>query len=277
MREVQVRMSRDCDLKTINSLGVKIKDLEDAVLLEYEKYRILFTKRSIDAKKKSDLADLSDRLGFDLDKIYYNKQVHSSKVRLIRDSFENHEAEFYSDDTRIFEADSLVTGIGDISLLVFTADCVPIVLLDTKKEIIANIHAGWRGTYSNIVANTLECMKNNFDTKVSDVVAIIGPSIRSCCYEVGDDLVEKFRELVKNTSFAYDFDECFRVHEGRSFINLQKINEVLLKDFGVEQEKILDMGICTSCENEKFFSYRLDDKTLSRIGTLVYKIKQIQI
>lgn len=277
-KDIKIEEDIDIEEERIDLYGVSdieknmdIRDLEDSILVDYKNFRLIFTKRSIDAKKKSDLDGLSKKFGFSLDKLGYNRQIHSSKVRLIDEDFVNLETDFYSEQSNVPEADALVTDIEKLALLVFTADCVPVVLLDPKKGVIANIHAGWRGSYSNIVRNSLICMKENYGIDFSDVVAVIGPSIGSCCYEVGKDLIEKFRQLIKSFPCNYDFEKCYRVDRGSYYLDLQNINEILLRNSGVKQENIVNLGICTSCKNEEYYSYRLDDKTSSRIGTIVFR------
>ena len=158
----------------------------------------------------------------------------------------------------------MITNIPDVPLMIYTADCVPIVLVDTKRKVIADIHAGWRGTYAEIVVKTIKSMLNNFGSNPEDIVAIIGPAIGPCCYEVSEDLVDKFNTIVTNKDFKF-----YIIKEDRFHIDLTKINSYLLEKCGVKKENIHNLNICTSCQNDKFYSYRKDNKTDKRIGTIV--------
>jgi YfiH family protein len=90
------------------------------------------------------------------------------------------------------EGDALVTNQPGLAISIRTADCYPILLADSKNEAIAAIHAGWRGTASQIVVRTLERMRAEYGTNPRDIVAGIGPGIGVCCYEVGEDVSKQF-------------------------------------------------------------------------------------
>ncbi|WP_414698639.1 peptidoglycan editing factor PgeF [Peptacetobacter sp. AB845] len=216
--------------------------------------KVVITERKYDAKNKEDIKVVFDECGLNYENMTDCKQIHSDIVRIIK-----------KDDIGVTEeADAMITDIPQIPLMIYTADCVPIVLVDTNKKIIADIHAGWRGTYAEIVVKTIKSMLNNFGTNPEDIVCIIGPAIGSCCYEVSKDLVDKFNTIVTNKDFKF-----YIIKEDRFHIDLTKINSYLLEKCGVKKENIHNLNICTSCQNDKFYSYRKDNKTDKRIGTIV--------
>ena len=90
------------------------------------------------------------------------------------------------------KADALITGTPGLLLGVQTADCVPILLADTRRRVVAAIHAGWRGTLARIAVKTLGQMRMEFGTRPRDVVAALGPAIGRCCYEVGPEVAQAF-------------------------------------------------------------------------------------
>ena len=93
-----------------------------------------------------------------------------------------------------FEGDYLITNQPHVGLMVATADCVPVILYDTKNQVVANIHAGWRGTAQNIVLKVLEHMQRDCKTNSEDIQVFIGPNARACCYEVSQDFLNHFPE-----------------------------------------------------------------------------------
>ncbi len=186
--------------------------------------------------------------------------------------------------------DALFTREAGILLAVETADCVPILLVDTKRRAIAAIHSGWRGTLERIAAKTLGRMQMEFGTRPEDVIAALGPGIGRCCYQVGSDVAREF-----NAQFpaARDwFDGAFdALASGRSdphwlpwltmrppghrppspTVNLDLLaaNRAVLADAGVPACQISASGFCTACRSDLFFSYRREHTTgrmLAAIG-----------
>lgn len=220
------------------------------------KIEVLFTKRVYDAKKKIDLKKISEIYNLDFEKITFNEQIHSDIVRNIK----------RSDISTVDKADSLVTSEYDVGLLAFTADCVPIVLYDEKN--IAVAHCGWRGTYSLLAKKTLEQMIEN-GSKKENIKVVIGPAIGVCCYEVGDDLADKFSNLLVDLNI--ESNECVVDVNGKYHLDLPRINKYILSKYGVLEENIINLDVCTSCNCDKYYSYRKDEGTSSRIGTIVVK------
>ncbi len=111
---------------------------------------------------------------------------------------------------------------------------------------------------------TIEKMQELYNSKPEDLVCIIGPSIGPCCYEVSKDLIDKFVDRFEKTT-----DNIYESHDESVFLNLWSVNKSILKNSGVKEENIHDMNLCTSCRSDEFYSYRKDDKTLGRIGTIL--------
>jgi YfiH family protein len=170
-------------------------------------------------------------------------QMHSDDVLLLS----HHLAVLPSHQ---LEADSFITNEPNIVCFVRTADCVPILIYDPVKRAIAAIHAGWRGTAKNIVAKTIERMLKEFDSRAGDLVVAIGPAIAENCYEVGEDVIDKFYSLPRPPPSRGR--EGVR---GKFFLNLPAINRQLLIEAGVKHIDLIP--ICTHCD-KRFASYRRD-------------------
>lgn len=220
---------------------------------ELDFVKIAITTNNIDAKNREDVEKTFKNI-FTLKNLSKNKQIHSDIVnKVTKDNI-----------GKIIDGDAIITNEKNVPLLILTADCVPVVLVDTKNKAVGLAHAGWRGTYSKICKKTLEAMKANYNTNSQDVIAIIGPSIGSCCYEVSYDLVDKFNKLFTNTD-----EKIYTIKNNKYYLDLWKINTYTLEEFGVSKSNIINMNICTSCNCDKFFSYRKHNQTPKRIGTFI--------
>lgn len=220
---------------------------------ELDFVNIAITTTNVDAKNLDDINNVFKDV-FTLKNLSKNKQIHSNIVNKVdKDNI-----------GQIIDGDAIITNEKNVPLLILTADCVPVVLVDTINKAVGLVHAGWRGTYGKICAETLQSMKENYNTKPEDVVAIIGPSIGKCCYEVSYDLVEKFSALLSNAD-----EKIYEIRDDKYYLDLWEINTQILKEFGVLKSNIINMNICTSCNCDRFFSYRKHDKTPKRIGTFI--------
>lgn len=168
------------------------------------------------------------------------RQTHTTNVRVITDVPSQEELQ---------EVDAVVTHRKGFCLCVSTADCVPVLLYDKVRRVIAAVHAGWRGTVGRIVEKTLEVMKFHYGTEGEDVVACIGPSISLESFEVGDEVYQAFAEA------GFDMERIARKYE-KWHLDLWEANRLLLLAHGVKEENIEVAGICTYQQHEDFFSAR---------------------
>jgi YfiH family protein len=190
-------------------------------------------------------------------------QMHSADVRIVRDR-----EDARSDEER---CDALITNAPGILLAVKSADCVPVLLGDTRTGACAAAHAGWRGTVARIVERTLERMQNEYGTRREDVRAAIGPAAGACCYEVGTEVIEAFRSSFEDAGSLFQ-----PTREGHALIDLQRANRNQLVQSGVNPERIHIAPFCTMCRTDLFFSYRREKSVFGRVGRLMSVIgKQV--
>ena len=219
--------------------------------------KLIITNSSVDAKSAEDMLKVCKESNMNFQNLTSNIQIHSDIVN-----------EINKDNIRQkIEGDALITNTVGVPLLVFTADCVPIAFIDEKNKAIGVAHAGWKGTFKEIAQKTLDKMKKSYNTNPNDVTCVIGPSIGPCCYEVSKDLIEKF-----NTIITKEDEKFYIIKENKYYLDLWKINTYILKSSGVREDNIINMNLCTSCNCEKFHSYRKHDKTTKRVG-LILQIK----
>jgi YfiH family protein len=151
----------------------------------------------------------------------------------------------------LVEADGQVTAEPGLLLGIFTADCVPILLHDPRSNVVGALHAGWRGVVSNIASAGIAAMLQS-GAQARRVRAALGPAIGPCCFEVGDEVSDRFRrEVVDSGSYIHPADK-----PAKSMIDLKGIIQAQLGRAGIEPGHIADVGLCTKCNSHRFFSRR---------------------
>lgn len=166
-------------------------------------------------------------------------QIHGNDVVVI------------DDYARHIQADAFITGKRNLPIGIVTADCVPLLLIDTKHHIISALHAGWKGTLQKIVQNALDAMEQEGASRKS-IIAVIGPAIKSCCYSVSQERTQLFTEEFGSNSIIY--------YGNKAFIDLQKINYEQLRTGGILPNHVEIIDLCTCCNPDKFYSYRRGDR-----------------
>jgi polyphenol oxidase len=183
------------------------------------------------------------------------------------------------------KADALFAREAGILLAVQTADCIPILLADTKRRAVAAIHSGWRGTLHRIAAKTLGRMQMEFGTRAEDVIAALGPGIGRCCYEVGSEVAHEFHSQFREAREWFDgpFDALSSGENDpnwlpwltmrppghpppppRVHLDLFAANRAILEAAGIPRRQISASDFCTACRTDLFFSYRRE-RTTSRL------------
>lgn len=177
-------------------------------------------------------------------------QTHSVNALVIDKEFLQQNAE--KRDEQLQNIDALITQEKGVCLCVSTADCTPILLYDKKQQVIAAIHAGWRGSVNCIVRKTLEQMNRLYNTQGEDIYAAVGPCIGFDAFEVGNEVYDAF----KQNDFPMEYISGWKPETHKWHIDLQMANSFQLIDFGVPTEQIDICDICTFTHYEKFFSAR---------------------
>ncbi len=153
--------------------------------------------------------------------------------------------------------DALITNVPEVFLSVTVADCAPIFLFDRTRKVVACVHAGWRGTEQQILQKTLVSMQQNFGSIPEEVYAFIGPSAGQCCYEVGEEVAQRFDpEFVIRRS-------------GKIYLDIKRANQGQLRDAGVVGSTIEVNEDCTICKSEIYHSYRRDKEKSGRMMGII--------
>ena len=157
------------------------------------------------------------------------------------------------------QGDGWVTGEPELLVAIQTADCLPVLLVDPERRIIAAVHAGWRGTLQRIAAKAVSLMHADFGSHPGNCLAVVGPAIRRCCYEVGEEVLEAFtKEFEGSASFFFKPPSGKATRANSQCLDLAEACRNQLLDAGLTADKILTDGPCTACEKERFFSHRAD-------------------
>jgi YfiH family protein len=202
------------------------------------------------------------------------KQIHSDVIRL----FDHAPAE-------ICQGDASITSRPGLLLAVQTADCVPILLVDSKKRAVAAVHAGWRGTLARIVTKAIGQMQMQFKSNPADILAAVGPSSGGCCYEVGTEVATQF--LSQFPEAPEWFDE-FRTGDEPNpiqwlnmmppghqplpknvLLDLRKANRAQLLGAGLRAPNIFVSDLCTACHRDLLFSYRKEGPQSGRLLSVI--------
>jgi polyphenol oxidase len=204
---------------------------------------------------------LAEQFGYSPSSYVFASQVHGNRVAVVNDEDRGKGA--FDRSSYLSDVDAMVTNRKGICIVTQAADCVPILFYDPKKKVIGAAHAGWKGTVAKISSEMVKIFVAEFDSKPSDLVVGIGPSIGPCCYEVGDEVVslvnEKFGSpnglIIENDKFV------------KPVFNLWEANRRTLIEAGVNPDNIELAGLCTKCHNTFFFSARAGDK--GRFGAVI--------
>ncbi len=146
-------------------------------------------------------------------------------------------------------ADAMLTNMKNVKLGVKTADCLPILLYNPESVLIGVIHSGWRGIVNRVISNTIDLLKNFYNARPEHTYLAIGPSIGSCCYEVGRDVYESI-------SSTMDTGDAFKEKTKQKWLlNLRKMAGYEITSNGVPESNIFNIDICTRCSDD-FYSYR---------------------
>lgn len=176
-------------------------------------------------------------------------QTHSSNIEIITEQ-NKHQT--------IDGVDALITNIPNILIGVLSADCVPILLFDPSQQVIAAIHAGWKGTASEIVKHTLLKMKRQFNCQAKNIIAAIGPSISSEKFEVGEEVANQLRDASKTPLI-----------NGKCNIDLWLENKTQLMEVGVLEKNIEMSEQCTFLNTANFYSARRDGFNTGRLASVI--------
>ena len=203
------------------------------------------TKALGDARSTSNIQNFFSQNSVRYKTLITLEQIHSSNVTVL-DKGSSEQL------MKIEETDGVITNLEQNIITVQTGDCIPIIFVHKKSGIIGISHQGWRGSLKRLQQKMVKKMAELGADKSSIVIAI-GPSINDCCYHIEEERYYDFLEEFNGYS-----DKIFYFRGGKRYLNLPLLNSLLLKDVGIKSENIDFFPFCTSCDKDRFFSYRRD-------------------
>lgn len=198
---------------------------------------------------KDNLCDTKKAVGVHDLRIVTMKQVHGDHIVDVKDKSLKEAG----------EADGMVTEERGLFLGVLTADCVPILFSAIGRQLVAVVHAGWRGTLAGISVKMVRQLKDRYGVNPGSLEVAIGPAIGGCCYEISDDVSDPLVREWKSLA-----GQCLQRRDGRQLLDLRELNRLQLEEAGVPVEQISQLGPCTGCAAEDFFSYRREGRETGR-------------
>lgn len=266
------------DLSNENVIHVKkdgVEYLQFRKLLQYEdKISHAFTLKDLTFGDNSNFYKIKDIALENYEKIL--KELNLDVKNLVR-PFQTHTnfVKNVTNEKGIFiqelkDIDGLLTDKKDEVLSLTFADCTPIYLYDRKKNVIGNIHSGWKGTLNKIGKVAVEKMIKDYGSNPEDIICAIGPTIRNCHFEVDEDVKNMFYEAFKDENII----SLGEVKDGKQkyYIDTVLANINMMRSMGLKEENIIDSKICTVCNSDKMHSYRVE-KELSGRNTAIIAIK----
>ena len=174
----------------------------------------------------------------------YTHQTHTTNVAVVRAEDRGR---------RFLETDGMVTNVPGICLVTFYADCVPLFLVDPVKKAIGLSHSDGEERWARWGKVTVQALMREYGSRPEDIVAAIGPSICQDCYEVSEDVIDRFRDSFNEAVWPKLF---YRKENGKYQLDLWRANEEVFLETGIRRENLAVTNLCTHCNQEVLFSHR---------------------
>ena len=196
-------------------------------------------------------AAVCEALGVRLEHLTFAEQVHLARAVLVGPGDLGRGSR--SRDDVVEKADALVTNLPGASLAILTADCLPVLVYDRKSGAVAAVHAGWRGALAGVSDNALKLLLSLPGSRPENLIAVLGPAIQACCFEVQKDVARRFAAAAEGCQ-----PPIVERRSGRLFVDLAGFVRCRLLRLGLLPDNIVDFGLCTCCLKDLFFSRRRD-------------------
>ena len=212
------------------------------------------------------------------------RQVHSAIVHEVHDLDGILAGKFATSEKRpVLEGDGLITDLSGVLIGIGTADCVPVLVVDRRKKVVAAFHAGWRGTVERIVEAGVAKMQQSYGSRAEDLIAAIGPSIGPCCYAVGDEVHAEFASKFPYADQLFQQGNPLKIGAPNPLsekqpesktLDLWEANRRQLLQAGLADAQITVLKACTACSRDsegkpRYFSHRAEHGVAGRMLSVV--------
>lgn len=218
--------------------------------------------RSASKEEKESYSKIYEAIGLDVNTLVKPLQNHTSNIKCIDRVLKKEE---------LADTDGLITNKKEIALTTTNADCILLLFYDPIKQVIANVHSGWKGTFQKIGEKAAIKMITNYKCNPQDIYCFICPSIRKCHFEVDEDVKDLCEDIFSFTGRTNEFIEKGKVIDNKQkyMIDTVYINRILLKEIGLKDENIIDCDICSVCNSDKINSYRVEGKDFKLATSII--------
>ena len=217
----------------------------------YESLNLSFDRGDDPEAVRENFRRIGEAIGVQVEDMVMSKQTHTTNVRVVT---EEDRGKGIVRDRDYTDVDGLITNVGGICLVTSYADCVPLYFVDPVRKAIGLSHSGWRGTAGKIGKKTVELMTESFGSDPADILACVGPSICSDCYEVSQDVIDKVKEAFDEALWDSLF---YEKRNGKYQLDLWKTNEEVFQEAGILPEHIAVTNVCTRCNSRILYSHRV--------------------
>lgn len=224
--------------KKLNELGIK-----NVFSLKPFDFNFKFQSKEDNQKEFQKICKMAN---FNYEKLCRPRQDHTSEVRIIKNNYGINIPE-------LTNVDAIITNQKDVPLAITTADCLPIIIYDEGKKVIAAIHAGWKGSLNGILKNTIDTIIKSFKSDISNLLFFFGPSICQKCFSVSK---ERYDMFMMEYGYLEKAHELFKEENNIYYIDIAGLNETILLNLGIKKANIYNANICTLENKDIIHSYR---------------------
>lgn len=211
-------------------------------------------------------------LGISVDELININLAHTANIAVVGQSEKGRGAK--DAESLIFKTDGLATNKKNLFLMTTGADCPPVLFYDPVKQVVGNIHVGWRGLLRGIVEKMIEILKIKYGCKVENINVFIGPGIGKCHFEVEDDVAARFVKDYKKFITMAPKEGC---SAPKAQIDLKGIIKFILLNNGFKNDNIDVSSHCTFCRDDLFSSYRRDGKEFKAMGAVIGMVENAKL
>ncbi len=256
-----------------------IEYLQFRKLLEYPELKHMYVLKNtnmnfaLENGNKEKLCDNYRRVceleEIDFRNIVKSSQAHTDKIKCICKKVLQNQPDMYIPELN--NIDGLISNKENIVLSTTNADCILLIMYDTKNKVIANIHSGWRGTFQKIAQKAVKKMQIEYGTKPKDIICCMSPSIAKCCFEVEEDVKNKCEEIFSNTGRIQEIilDGGYKNGAKKYYIDTILINKIMLEEIGLQPTNIISSDICSLCNHEQIHSKRAEGENYGTSTMLI--------
>lgn len=216
----------------------------------FESMNLSFTRGDDEEVVRENFRRMASSIGVACEDMVFSQQTHTTNVRVVTEA---DRGIGFARKLEYTDVDGLITNVPGICLVTFYADCVPLFFVDPVKKAIGLSHSGWRGTVGKIGKVTVEKMQKEYGCDPADIIAAVGPSICQDCYEVSEDVIDRFKENFDENNWQQLF---YKKENGKYQLNLWKANELIFAEAGILPEHIAVTNVCTHCNSDVLYSHR---------------------